>query len=57
MAETSVEHTAGVDNTMRGHGDVREFPASVWRGVPDLAFEMVEGPFLHMRRSGEGHGG
>ena len=32
---------------MRGHGDVREFLASLWRGVPDLAFEMVEGPFLH----------
>jgi steroid delta-isomerase-like uncharacterized protein len=86
VAETSVEHTAGVDweflagfaerweaawnshqpdrvlelmtedivyddsawpHTMRGHGDVREFLASMWRGMPDLVFEMVEGPFLH----------
>ena len=89
MAETSVEHTAGVDmdfvagfaerweaawnshqadrvlelmtedvvydddawpRTMRGHADVREFLESVWRAMPNLEFEMVEGPFV---REGE----
>jgi steroid delta-isomerase-like uncharacterized protein len=86
VADTSVQHTAGIDldfladfterweaawnshqpdrvlelmtedivyddpawpRTMRGHGDVREFLESLWRGMPDLEFEMVEGPFPH----------
>jgi steroid delta-isomerase-like uncharacterized protein len=86
VAETSLEHTAGVDldfvagfaerweaawnshqadrvlelmtedivyddsawpGTMRGHAQVREFLQSLWRAMPDIAFEMAEGPFLH----------
>jgi steroid delta-isomerase-like uncharacterized protein len=31
---------------MRGYGDVREFLESTWRALPDLEFELVDGPFL-----------
>jgi steroid delta-isomerase-like uncharacterized protein len=31
--------------TMRGHKEVREFIESTWRGLPDLRFEIVDGPF------------
>ena len=31
---------------MRGHQDVREFLESTWRAMPDLEFEMADGPFL-----------
>lgn len=47
MTEDIVYDDSAWPSTMRGHGEVREFLASVWRGMPDLAFEMVEGPFLH----------
>lgn len=35
---------------MRGHDDVRAFVASAWRATPDLAFEIVEGPYVHPDR-------
>jgi steroid delta-isomerase-like uncharacterized protein len=47
MTEDIVYDDSAWPHTMRGHADVREFLDSVWRGMPDLAFEMVEGPFLH----------
>jgi steroid delta-isomerase-like uncharacterized protein len=47
MSEDIVYDDSAWPRTTRGHGDVREFLESVWRGMPDLAFEMVEGPFLH----------
>jgi steroid delta-isomerase-like uncharacterized protein len=47
MTEDIVYDDSAWPRTMRGHGDVREFLASVWRAMPDLRFEMVEGPFLH----------
>jgi steroid delta-isomerase-like uncharacterized protein len=47
MTEDIVYDDSAWPRTMRGHGDVGEFLASVWRGLPDLEFEMVEGPFLH----------
>jgi steroid delta-isomerase-like uncharacterized protein len=47
MTEDIVYDDSAWPTTMRGHGDVREFLASIWRGMPDLEFEMVEGPFLH----------
>lgn len=31
---------------MRGYGDVREFLESTWRAMPDLEFELADGPFL-----------
>jgi steroid delta-isomerase-like uncharacterized protein len=47
MTEDIVYDDSAWPTTMRGHGEVREFLESVWRGIPDLAFEMVEGPFIH----------
>jgi steroid delta-isomerase-like uncharacterized protein len=47
MTEDIVYDDSAWPRTMRGHEEVREFVASVWRGMPDLKFEMVEGPFLH----------
>jgi steroid delta-isomerase-like uncharacterized protein len=32
--------------TMRGHADVREFLDSLWTGLPDLTFELVQGPYV-----------
>jgi steroid delta-isomerase-like uncharacterized protein len=47
MTEDIVYDDSAWPRTMRGHGDVREFIDSLWRAMPDLEFEMVEGPFLH----------
>jgi predicted ester cyclase len=32
--------------TMRGHADVERFITALWRAMPDLRFELVEGPYL-----------
>jgi steroid delta-isomerase-like uncharacterized protein len=32
--------------TMRGHGDVREFLEALWRAIPDMTFEALEGPYV-----------
>lgn len=32
--------------TMHGHADVREFLEALWRAIPDLTFELLEGPYL-----------
>jgi steroid delta-isomerase-like uncharacterized protein len=32
-------------DTMRGHADVREFLEVIWRAVPDLQFELLQGPY------------
>jgi steroid delta-isomerase-like uncharacterized protein len=32
--------------TMHGHAEVREFLESVWRGIPDMTFEPVSGPYV-----------
>jgi steroid delta-isomerase-like uncharacterized protein len=47
MTEDIVYDDSAWPRTMRGHADVREFLASIWRAMPDLEFEVVEGPFLH----------
>ena len=31
---------------MHGHADVREFLAALWRGIPDMAFELLDGPYV-----------
>jgi steroid delta-isomerase-like uncharacterized protein len=31
---------------MRGHADIERFFTALWRAVPDLRFELVEGPYL-----------
>ena len=47
MTEDIVYDDSAWPRTMRGHADVREFLEALWRGMPDLRFEMLEGPFLH----------
>lgn len=47
MTEEIVYDDSAWPQTMRGHGDVRQFLESVWRGMPDLRFELIEGPFPH----------
>jgi steroid delta-isomerase-like uncharacterized protein len=32
--------------SMRGHTDVREFLEALWRGIPDMAFELLDGPYV-----------
>jgi steroid delta-isomerase-like uncharacterized protein len=32
--------------TMHGPGDVREFLEALWRAVPDMTFELLEGPYV-----------
>jgi steroid delta-isomerase-like uncharacterized protein len=31
---------------MHGHGEVREFVEALWRAVPDMAFELIAGPYV-----------
>jgi steroid delta-isomerase-like uncharacterized protein len=31
---------------MHGHADVREFLDALWRAVPDMAFELIDGPYV-----------
>jgi steroid delta-isomerase-like uncharacterized protein len=31
---------------MHGHDDVREFLEALWRAVPDMAFELLDGPYV-----------
>ena len=31
--------------TMHGHADVREFLEALWRAVPDMTFELLDGPY------------
>ena len=31
---------------MRGHAEVREFLEATWRAMPDMAFEMLSGPYV-----------
>lgn len=47
MAEDIVYDDSAWPNTMRGHGEVREFLEHTWRAFPDLRFELSDGPFLH----------
>jgi len=32
--------------TMHGHADVREFLEALWRAIPDMAFELLDGPYV-----------
>jgi steroid delta-isomerase-like uncharacterized protein len=32
--------------TMYGHADVRAFLAALWQAIPDMTFELLEGPFV-----------
>jgi steroid delta-isomerase-like uncharacterized protein len=32
--------------TMHGHDDVHEFLGALWRAVPDMTFELLDGPYV-----------
>lgn len=32
--------------TMHGHADVREFLGALWRAIPDMTFELLDGPYV-----------
>jgi steroid delta-isomerase-like uncharacterized protein len=46
MTEDIVYDDSSWPQTMRGHGDVREFLEFAWRAMPDMQFHMADGPFL-----------
>jgi len=46
MTEDIEYHDDAWPKTMRGHADVREFLESTWRGIPDMTFELVAGPYV-----------
>jgi steroid delta-isomerase-like uncharacterized protein len=46
MAEDIVYDDSAWPETMRGHSDVRRFLDYAWRAFPDLAFEMIDGPYI-----------
>lgn len=47
MTEDIVYDDSAWPTTMQGHADVREFLAYTWRAIPDLRFQLREGPYLH----------
>lgn len=47
MTEDIVYDDSAWPTTMRGHDQVREFLDFTWTALPDLRFEVVDGPFLH----------
>jgi steroid delta-isomerase-like uncharacterized protein len=46
MTDDIVYDDSAWPTTMRGHDDVRKFLEFTWTAMPDLRFEMVEGPYL-----------
>jgi steroid delta-isomerase-like uncharacterized protein len=46
MTEDIVYDDSAWPTTMQGHGDVRAFLDWVWKAMPDLTFEMVDGPYI-----------
>ncbi len=46
MTEDITYEDSAWPTTMHGHADVRRFLDSVWTAMPDLRFEMVDGPFI-----------
>ena len=32
--------------TMHGHADVREFLNALWRAIPDMTFDLLDGPYV-----------
>ncbi len=32
--------------TMHGHSDVRRFLEALWRAIPDMTFELLDGPYV-----------
>jgi len=46
MTDDIVYDDAAWPTQMRGHADVRAFLTSAWRALPDLTFDLVEGPYV-----------
>jgi steroid delta-isomerase-like uncharacterized protein len=46
MTEDIVYDDSAWPTTMRGHADVRAFLDSSWTAIPDLRFELIEGPYI-----------
>ena len=46
MTDDVEYHDDAWPKTMHGHADVREFLESTWRGIPDMTFELVAGPYV-----------
>lgn len=46
MTEDIVYDDSAWPETMRGHGDVRAFLDWAWRAMPDMTFEVADGPYL-----------
>ena len=46
MTEDIVYDDSAWPTQMRGHADVREFLDHTWAALPDLRFELVDGPYL-----------
>jgi steroid delta-isomerase-like uncharacterized protein len=47
MTEDIVYDDSAWPKQMRGHADVREFLDHAWRALPDMRFELRDGPFVH----------
>ena len=50
MTEDIVYDDSAWPTTMRGHADVRRFLDSAWTAMPDLRFEMIDGPYIRPGR-------
>ena len=46
MTDDIVYDDSAWPTQMRGHGDVREFLEHTWAALPDLRFELVDGPYV-----------
>jgi steroid delta-isomerase-like uncharacterized protein len=46
MTDDIVYDDAGWPTRMRGPAEIRPFLESIWRALPDLRFEVLEGPYV-----------
>ena len=46
LTEDVEVHDDSWPRTMHGHADVREFLEALWRAVPDMTFELLDGPYV-----------
>jgi steroid delta-isomerase-like uncharacterized protein len=47
MTDDIVYDDTAWPTTMRGHSDVRAFLKHAWAAMPDMRFELREGPYVH----------
>ena len=47
MTDDIVYDDTAWPTTMRGHADVRAFVDHAWAAMPDMRFELREGPYVH----------